>query len=77
MVIVEFERISDDGVLINKEVLEKLIQIARQFDDIVISEVRNKHQAKRGSLRGIWEDSQISDELFTEARRALFSYEEK
>ncbi|MBI1930481.1 hypothetical protein HYR99_40335 [Candidatus Poribacteria bacterium] len=57
-----------------KETLEKLIQIAKQVDEIEIEEVSTPK--KRGSLRGIWKGSQISEDLFLEARRSLFSYEE-
>jgi len=29
----------------------------------------------RGSLKGIWRDSQIDESLFLEAKKSLFSYE--
>jgi len=32
---------------------------------------------KRGSLKGIWKDGIIDESLFTEARKSLFSYEDK
>jgi len=32
---------------------------------------------KRGSLRGIWKGSIIDESLFIEARKSLFSYEDK
>jgi len=32
---------------------------------------------KRGSLKGIWKGSTIDENLFIEARKSLFSYEDK
>jgi hypothetical protein len=32
---------------------------------------------KRGSLRGIWKGSRIDESLFIEARKSLFSYEDR
>jgi hypothetical protein len=74
MLKVQFESVLKNQVLIEKETLEKLIQIAKQVDEIEIKEVSTPK--KRGSLRGIWKGSQISEDLFLEARRSLFSYEE-
>ena len=77
MIVVEFERIAGNQVLISKETLDKLIQIIRQVDEIVISEASGKHGTRRGSLHGVWEGSQIRDDLLLEARQSLFNYEEK
>ncbi len=81
MLKVQFESVLKNQVLIEKETLEKLIQIAKQVEDsrngvdeTEIAEVSTPK--KRGSLRGIWKGSQISEDLFWEARRSLFSYEE-
>ena len=71
MLKVQFESVSPNQVLMEKEILEKLIQIAKQVGEIEIEEVNNSK--KRGSLRGIWKGSQISEDLFLEARRSLFN----
>lgn len=75
MLSVQFESVSENRVLIPKGTLEKLVQLASQVDEIEINEICNKTQAKRGSLRGIWKGSQISEEDLLDARRTLFSYE--
>lgn len=62
MLSVQFESVSENRVLIPKGTLEKLIQLASQVDEIEINEIRNKTQAKRGSLQGIWKGSEISEE---------------
>jgi len=35
----------------------------------------SKITKKRGSLKGIWKDSQIDESLFTKAKKSLFTYE--
>jgi len=37
----------------------------------------NQKSKKRKSLEGIWEGSSVDENLFAEARRSLFSYEDK
>lgn len=37
----------------------------------------NKTKKERKSLRGIWKDSSIDENLFDEAKKSLFSYEDK
>ena len=75
MLSVQFENVSENRVLMPKRTLEKLIQLASQVDEIEISEIRDKTQAKRGSLQGIWKESQINEKDLLDARRTLFSYE--
>ncbi len=53
-------------------VLYKIVHILNARWD-VSSESR---KGKRGSLRGIWRGAIIDENLFTEARRSLFNYEE-
>ena len=62
MLSVQFENVSENRVSIPKGTLEKLIQLASQVDEIEVNEICNKTQAKRGSLQGIWKDSQIREE---------------
>lgn len=76
MLNVQFESVSENRVLIPKKTLEKLIQLASQVGEIESNEIYNKTQAKRGSLQGIWKESQISEEDLLDARRTLFCYEE-
>lgn len=76
MLSVQFESVSENRVLIPKGTLEKLIQLASQVDEIEINEIRNKTQAKRGSLQGIWKGSEISEEDLLDARRSLFSFDD-
>ena len=73
---IQFESVSENHALIPKDTLEKLIRLAKQVGEIEINEIRNETKAKRGSLQGIWKGSQISEEDFLDARRALFSYED-
>lgn len=75
MLSVQFESVSENHALIPKGTLEKPIRLARQVDEIEINEICNKTQAKRGSLQGIWKGSQMSEDIFLDARRSLFSYE--
>ena len=76
MLKVQLESVSERYVLIDKDTLEKLIDLAQQVDEIEISEVRDAARAKRGSLRGIWKGGQVSEEMFLDARLSLFRYEE-
>ena len=76
MLNVQFESVSGNRALIPKATLEKLIQLASRVDEIEVNEICNKTQAKRGSLQGIWKESQISEEDLLDARRALFNYED-
>ena len=38
---------------------------------------KTKKTGNRGSLKGIWKDSQIDESLFTKAKKSLFPYEHK
>ena len=53
-----------------KPILYKIIHLLVKELTPVSKVIKN-----RGSLKGIWKDSQIDESLFTEAKKSLFTYE--
>ena len=60
---------------IPKEMAPKLYRVIRILKIELIS--KPEKTRTRGSLKGIWKGSQIDESLFIEARKSLFSYEDK
>ncbi len=56
-----------------EDIMPKLYKIIHLF--AVESVMGSKKTGKRGSLRGIWKDSQIDESLFIEAKKSLFPFE--
>jgi len=65
---------------IEKLPLEKRVE-AEDFIEFLLSRERQVRQEKtqkkkrRSSLKGLWEGSDIDEDLFTDARKSVFTYE--
>ncbi len=58
-----------------EEIMPKLYKIIHMLTTDLIPKTTKR--GKRGSLRGIWEGSQIDESLFLDAKKSLFPYEYK
>lgn len=66
------ERILQELNRVPEDKMSTLYQLIHLLTTEFITETKT---GQRGSLRGIWQGSQIDEALFTEARRSLFPYE--
>ncbi|HAG51706.1 MAG: hypothetical protein A2X87_06820 [Deltaproteobacteria bacterium GWC2_42_51] len=62
----EIEKIPEDR-------MPKLYRVIHLLVSELIPET--KKIGNRGSLKGVWKDSQIDESLFIEAKKSLFPYE--
>lgn len=62
----DIEEVPED----KKPILYKIIHLLVKELTPVSKEIK-----KRGSLKGIWKDSQIDESLFAKAKKSLFTYE--
>ena len=48
---------------------------ASDGEEVLITFLEHEQPERRGSLKGIWGQSKIDDELLQQAKRSVFSYE--
>lgn len=68
------EKLLEEIETVPKEMTPVLYKVVHLLNTELSSKGR---KGKRGSLKGIWKGSVIDDNLFTEARKSVFSYEDK
>jgi len=61
----------------SEEIPEDGTEVILSFEKRQKTPVDSCRKGKRGSLRGIWKGSTIDESLFIEARKSLFTYEDK
>jgi hypothetical protein len=69
------EKITEEIERLPEEMMPKLYKIVHMLVTELMPKI--KKTGNRGSLKGIWRDSQIDESLFLEARKSLFPYEYK
>lgn len=60
---------------IPNDILPRFYKIIHLLKEELL-EGKIKETKKRASLKGIWKGSEIPDQLFDEARKSLFKYED-
>ncbi len=78
--IVTARAIYKDGRLVfydSEEIPEDGTEVILHFERQLKSSGSSCRSGKRGSLKGIWKGSIIDENLFSEARKSLFNYEDE